>query len=39
MRWTILHRVLGVSAVRRRLYLAAKVCGVGPARHYLVLSL
>jgi hypothetical protein len=37
--WIMLKKVLGVGAMRRWLYLAAKALGVGPARRCLVLSL
>jgi hypothetical protein len=39
LRWTTLEKVLGVSVMRRWLYLAAKALGVCPARRCLVLSL
>jgi hypothetical protein len=39
LRWVMLEKLLGVGAVRRWLYLAAKAIGVGSARRCLVLSL
>jgi hypothetical protein len=39
LRWVTLKKVLRVGAMRRYLYLAAKVLGVVPARRCLVPSL
>jgi hypothetical protein len=38
LRWMTLEKVLGVRIERRWLYLAARVLGVGPTRHCLILS-
>jgi hypothetical protein len=39
LRWMTLEKVPGADAVRRGLYLAAKVLGVSPTRRCLILSL